>query len=126
MSIAPATTKDLDRIRERADRFIAELDEEYYQHFAGLKETLDLAPIYERYADLTTVETANAIGGAVNGDKHLRELWRFGCENYLGALTREHSEKVARLEATLEAVVEAVERWAHDWGATERCATPAA
>ena len=68
---APPTTQELDRIRDRADRFIAELDEEYYQHFAGLKDTLDLAPIYERYADLTTLDTANAIGAAVNGDKHL-------------------------------------------------------
>ena len=48
MATAPATSQELDRVRERADRFIAELDEEYYQHFAGLKETLDLAPIYER------------------------------------------------------------------------------
>jgi hypothetical protein len=103
---APATTQELDRIRERADRFIAELDEEYYQHFAGLKETLDLAPIYERYADLTTLDTANAVGATANGDKHRTELWRFTCENYLGALTREHSEKVASLEATLEADID--------------------
>ncbi len=106
MTSAAATTKDLDRIRERADRFIAELDEEYYQHFAGLKETLDLAAIYERYADLTTLETANSVGATVNGDKHRTELWRFTCENYLGALTREHSEKVAMLEATLEAEID--------------------
>jgi hypothetical protein len=106
MATAPATGQELDRLRERADRFIAELDEEYYQHFAGLKETLDLAPIYERYSDLTTLETANAIGAAADGDKRLRELWRFGCENYLGALTREHSEKIAQLEATLEAEID--------------------
>jgi hypothetical protein len=104
---APATTQELDRIRERADRFIAELDEEYYQHFAGLKDTLDLAPIYERYADLTTLETASAVGATVEGNKHKTELWRFTCENYLGALTREHSEKVAMLEATLEAEIDA-------------------
>jgi oligoendopeptidase F len=106
MATTPATSQELDGLRERADRFIAELDEEYYQHFAGLKETLDLAPIYERYSDLTTLDTANRIGAAVNGDKRLTELWRFGCENYLGALTREHSEKVAQLEATLEAEID--------------------
>ncbi|RPI07754.1 MAG: hypothetical protein EHM63_07300, partial [Actinobacteria bacterium] len=106
MAAAPPTTQELDRIRDRADRFIAELDEEYYEHFAGLKDTLDLAPIYERYEDLTTLDTANKIGAAVNGDKHLKELWRFGCENFLGALTREHSEKVAMLEATLEAEID--------------------
>ena len=105
MASAPPSTKELDRVRERADRFIAELDEEYYEHFAGLKDRLELAPIYERYADLTTLDTANAVGASVNGDKHRRELWRFTCENYLGALTREHSEKVATLEATLEAEI---------------------
>ena len=34
---------DLDRFRERADRFIAELDEEFYLHYAGHKEKLELA-----------------------------------------------------------------------------------
>jgi hypothetical protein len=106
MATTPATSQELDQLRDRADRFIAELDEEYYQHFAGLKETLDLAPIYERYSDLTTLATANKIGAAADGDERVRELWRFGCENYLGALTREHSEKVAQLEATLEAEID--------------------
>ena len=32
------TERELDGIRERADRFIAELDEEYYLHYAGLKD----------------------------------------------------------------------------------------
>ena len=33
-----ATAAELDAYRERADRFIAELDEEDYLHYAGLKE----------------------------------------------------------------------------------------
>ena len=44
----------LDAYREQADRFIAELDEEYYLHYAGHKETLDLEEIYGRHSDLTT------------------------------------------------------------------------
>ena len=44
----PATDRELDAYREGADRFIAELDEEYYLHYAGHKDTLDLEPIYER------------------------------------------------------------------------------
>jgi hypothetical protein len=100
---APPSPQDLDRIRSRADRFIAELDEEYYLHFAGLKESFDLEPIYERYADLTELETARTVGAAVNGDRRLRELWRFACEGYLGALTRSFEERHARLEAELEA-----------------------
>ena len=45
----PSTAKNLDAYRDDADRFIAELDEEYYLHFAGLKDKLELEPIYERH-----------------------------------------------------------------------------
>jgi hypothetical protein len=97
---------DLDAYREDADRFIAELDEEYYLHFAGLKEKLELEPIYERHQNLTTLENAQALGGAVDGDRRVRELWRFACEGHLGNLTKEHSEKLAALETELEAEVD--------------------
>ncbi len=53
----------LDAYREQADRFIAELDEEYYLHYAGHKETLDLEEIYGRHAELTTAEIAPARSG---------------------------------------------------------------
>ena len=106
MPAAPPTPQELDRYRERADRFIAELDEEYYLHYAGLKATLELEPIYERYADLTEVERARSVGAAVDGDGRARELWRFACEGYMGRLTREHAERTAALEATLEASVD--------------------
>ena len=82
---------------------MAELDEEYYLHFAGLKETLDLQPIYERHAELTTLDTAQGLGATVDGDRRRRELWRFASEGYLGNLTRDHAEREARLEAELTA-----------------------
>jgi hypothetical protein len=102
----PPTERDLDAYRERADRFIAEEMEEYYLHFAGLKETFELEPIYERYADLTQVEQALRIGAAVDGNRRTRELWRFACEGYLSSITREHTERSARLEAELKATVD--------------------
>jgi len=103
---APPTPAELDAYRDRADRFIAELDEEYYRHFAGLKETLELEEIYERYADLTSVERAHSLGAAVDGSRNIRELWRFACEGHLGEITREQSERIARLEAELEVEVD--------------------
>ena len=106
MPPAPPTPAELDAYRDRADRFIAELDEEYYRHFAGLKETLELEEIYERYADLTSVERAHSLGAAVNGGRNIRELWRFACEGHLGEITREQSERIARLEAELEVEVD--------------------
>ena len=106
MSPAPPTSRKLDAFRERADRFIAALDEEYYLHYAGLKDTLELEPIYEAYADLTGLEQAQALGEAAENDGGVRQLWRFSCEGYMGRLTREYAERIAGLEAELEATVD--------------------
>jgi hypothetical protein len=93
--------RELDGYRAGADRFLAEMDEEYYQHYAGLKPDLDLRSIYERHANLIELETVKRIGQAVRGRENL-ELFRFGCDGYLGELTREHDERIAELEVTLE------------------------
>jgi len=106
---AALTTRDLDAYREQADRFMAAIAEEYYLHYAGHKDSLDLEPIYEEYADLTSLETANAVGAAADGDRRIREMWRFACQGYLGNLTREHVERIARLEAELVATVDGEE-----------------
>jgi oligoendopeptidase F len=99
VSATPPTTSELDRFRDQADSFIRDLDEEYYLHFAGLKETLDVEQIYERYEELTKLETAQKLKDAPT------ELWRFACEGFLGNLTREHQARVAKVEAELEATV---------------------
>ena len=94
------TSRELDAFRDEADRFIAEIDEEYYLHYAGLKESLEIEPIYERHAELTKLETARRLEGAPT------ELWRFACEGFLGNLTRSHQERLAQIESDLEAVVD--------------------
>jgi hypothetical protein len=100
---APPSARALDAYREQADRFIAELDEEAYLHYSGQKDSYELAPIYERHANLTTLEAATSLGLAVDGSAGgVRELWRFACEGYLGNLTREHAERSAMLEAELQ------------------------
>jgi hypothetical protein len=101
----PLTAAELDAFRDETDRFMAEQDEELYLHYAGLKGTLELEPIYARHAELTTLERAQAIGSSVNGGSGVRELWRFACEGYMGNLTKTHAQRVAELEATLEADV---------------------
>jgi hypothetical protein len=97
---------DLEAYRAEADRFIAELDEEYYLHYSGLKDRLELEEIYERHAALTELGQVQAIGAATDGDRRVRELWHFGCEGYLGNLTRELVEKLAAIEAELEVTVD--------------------
>jgi hypothetical protein len=101
--------RQLDGLRSDADRFIAELDEEAYLHFSGLKDTYDLVPIYERHAELTQLDTALSIGASVNGARNTRELWKFACEGYLDNFVRVESERIAELEATLSATVAGVE-----------------
>jgi hypothetical protein len=103
---ASLAASDLDAYRDEADRFIAAIDEEFYLHFAGLKETLDVVPIYERFADLTSLEQAQRLATTAAENPELTELWRFACEGHLGALTREQAERLANLEATLSTEVD--------------------
>jgi hypothetical protein len=100
VTLEPPTTREIDSFRDQSDRFIADLNEEYYLHFAGLKDTLDVEQVYERYEDLTRLETAQRLEGAPS------ELWRFACEGFLGNLTREHQARAAQVEAALETTVD--------------------
>jgi hypothetical protein len=106
VSAAPLDPRELDAIRQDAERFDAELMEEYYLHYAGHKETLELEPIYQRHADLTKLETAQAVGASAGSDRRTRELWRFTAEGYLSAQTTALAEQAAGLEAELEATVD--------------------
>jgi hypothetical protein len=101
-----ASDAALETYRERADRFEAEMLEEYYLHFAGHKDELEIEPIYERYEDLTTLDAAAGLGQRVNGDRRIRELWQFACSGYLGNLSKSEEARISRLEATIEATVE--------------------
>ena len=108
--MATAPVAELEAYRDEADRFIAALDEEYYLHFAGLKDEFELSPIYERFSDLTTLDACKrlAVSAEIEG-RGARELWRFGCEGYVGDLTRADAEEIAGLEATLTATVDGEE-----------------
>jgi len=95
--MATPSASSLDAYRDEADRFIAALDEEYYLHYAGLKESFELEPIYERFADLTTLEAAGELAEhAAGGGAGEVELWHFACEGYLGNLTRAEAEEIGR------------------------------
>ena len=100
MSVDAPSSRELDALREDADRFVGELNEEFYLHYAGLKETLDIEPVYERHEELTRLETAQRLATAPT------ELWRFACEGFLGNLTREHQARAAAVEASLETTLD--------------------
>lgn len=108
--MATAPVAELEAYRDEADRFIAALDEEYYLHFAGLKDEFELSPIYERFSDLTTLDACRRLAAAAEIEgRGARELWRFGCEGYIGDLTRADAEEIAGLEASLTASVDGEE-----------------
>lgn len=100
MTVEPYTATEVDAFRERGDAFNRDMLQEYYDHFAGLKETLDVEQVYEEYEDLTRLETAQRLKEAPT------ELWRFACEGFLGNLTRSHQAKAAEVEAALELTVD--------------------
>jgi hypothetical protein len=100
MTLTPYTPAEVDAFRERGDAFNRDMLQEYYDHFAGLKDTLDIERVYEEYEDLTRLETAQRL------EQGPTELWRFACEGFLGNLTRSHQARAAEVEATLEATVD--------------------
>ena len=105
----PLQQGEIDGLSADADRFLAELDEETYLHFSGRKETLELAPIYERHERLTRLDTALGLGASVDGNRRRRELWKFACEGYLGSFVTAEAERLAELEATLAATIDGEE-----------------
>ena len=87
-----------------AEDFLAALAEEYYQNGAGLKETLDLSPIYEQHAHLFTrarIEDLLA-GRATKRDRHLAHFAAF---QYLDNSARALTEEITNAET------QAVVKW---------------
>jgi hypothetical protein len=52
---------DIEKYKINAENFLSELDKEYYLHFAGLKEELNIGAIYNKYGELFLVEYFNLI-----------------------------------------------------------------
>ncbi|MDQ3858917.1 MAG: hypothetical protein M3327_10805 [Actinomycetota bacterium] len=109
MTTASLGSGTVDAYREEADRFLAELDEEHYVHFAGHKASLDLAPVYDRHADLFTPDAYRGLDAAARDGLATAELRRFAAEGYIGQRTRAAREDIARLEASLSATVDGEE-----------------
>lgn len=88
---------DVSAYREQLEQMTAEVLEEQYQHMAGHKPTLDVAAIYDRHAQLGTLEQARSMAGGA----HPAELWRHSCETYIAGGLKHLTEQAANAEATL-------------------------
>ena len=88
---------DLPTYRDRLEQMTAEALEEYYSHSAGLKPTMEMARVYEQYADMTTLDAARELAemGAP------LELQRFAAEAYVGDGNKQLTDAVANIEASV-------------------------
>ncbi len=86
-----------------AEDFLAALAEEYYQNGAGLKETLDLSPIYEQHAGLFTWASVDVLlaARATPADRHIAQFAAF---EHLDSSARALTEEItnAETQATLQ------------------------
>jgi len=88
---------DVPTYRHRLEEMTAETMEEFYRQSAGLKPTLEIAPIYERYQDLSTPEHVRSLSES----RAPGELRRFACEALIGNGCKALTERAANTEAAL-------------------------
>lgn len=92
-----------ERYERDAEAFIEGLNREYYLNGAGLKENLEIAPLFERYGWLFTAE---AIKDLLANKDDVRSLYlaQFGVESYLENTVKELSEETtnAMMQARIE------------------------
>jgi hypothetical protein len=102
---------DLDAYREQAERFLEEIDREYYLHLSGQKPGLEIAGIYEEHEDLFSADAvarlreAAMTADANDNGRGRRYLLAFAFEGHLGQATNGDAEEIAGLEASLEVSV---------------------
>lgn len=89
---------DLHAYSREAEAFLAALIREYYQHEAGLKDTLQISPIYERYRDLFALETVQELL-ARQGEREARYLAEFASSGLIENSLRELTEEITNAEA---------------------------
>ena len=96
---------DMEKYRQGAQDFLSELDKEYYLHYAGLKEDLNIADIYNRYASLFSADNFKAImelkkgAGSDNEAKKLSYLTRFCGEGLIENCAKELVDRIGEQEA---------------------------
>ncbi len=92
---------------ERAEQFYSELGREDYRVGAGLKDRLEVAPIYERYQDLFVEPSVRERIAAMRRDgsqKEARHLADFATNSFIQNRIKELTESItnAELAATVE------------------------
>jgi hypothetical protein len=99
---------ELEAYRRSAETFVSELTAEYYRHYAGLQDSYEIEPIYERHAELFSAAAVEQIRGACQraaggGDeqRRLTMLLDFAVEGRIGQATKQAEAELARREASI-------------------------
>ena len=99
---------DLEAYRRSAETFLSDLTREEYRHFAGLKDTYEIEPLYERHAELFTRASVERLRGLYessspgsDAQRRLRMLLDFAVQGYIGQSGKATEAELARREATL-------------------------
>jgi hypothetical protein len=98
---------DLDSYARECERFVSEMDREYYLHFAGHKEDFQIEEIYEQHAQLFergVVEILRERLAAAPEDeaRRVRYLLELAAGGLLGRETKHEEAELAEREAALE------------------------
>jgi hypothetical protein len=102
---------DIHQYCRDAERFLAELDKETYDHFSGQKPVCDTAAIYERHPSLFTQQSVSELDGlyaVAQGDekRRLAYLLAFAVEEYMGGETRHLGDEIANTEGQASITVD--------------------
>ena len=69
---------DLETYRDELEDMTAEALTEYYEHSAGLKPTMEMARIYDRYGHLTTLESSRELAAILTEERSHRDALQEG------------------------------------------------
>jgi hypothetical protein len=98
---------DLESYRRSAETFVSALTGEYYRHFAGLKPSYEIEPIYDRHAELFGAAAVEDLRARLHGTgdeedrRRLRMLLDFAVDGYIGQATKSAEAELARREASI-------------------------
>jgi hypothetical protein len=98
---------DLDSYARDCERFISEMDREYYLHYAGHKEDFEIEEIYARHSDLFERDVVARLrerlsSGSAEEARRVRYLLELAVGGLLGRETKREETELAEREASLE------------------------
>jgi hypothetical protein len=102
---------DIAKYRQDSESFLSRIDKEYYLHFSGQKDSLNLSPIYDRYGYLFERDCIDYIKGIKDKStgenrKKAAYLLKFCTEGYMERRVKELVDRIAEEEAQAKINIE--------------------